>query len=54
MFYHEIFYTGLPTNKFPDFEKLVQYVIGGELLKKIAKHEENELILARSSDQMKK
>ena len=49
----EIYYTGLPTTKFPDFEKLIQYVIGGELLNNIAKHEANEQILTQSADHMK-
>ena len=49
----EVFYTGLPTTKFPDFEKLIQYVIGGELLNNIAKHEANEQILTQSADHMK-
>ena len=35
----DIFYTGLPAKKFPDFKRLVEYVLSGALLEKIAEVE---------------
>ena len=42
----EIFYIGLPIRKFPDFKKLVEYILGGDLLKAIGEKEANEKLLA--------
>jgi len=35
--YMEIFYVGLPMRNFPDFKKLTQHILGGDLLHLIAK-----------------
>lgn len=35
----DIFYTGLPPKKFPDFKRLADYVLSGELLEKIGNEE---------------
>ena len=42
----EIFYIGLPIKKFPDFKKLVEYILGGGLLKEIGEKEANEKLIA--------
>ena len=42
----EIFYIGLPIKKFPDFKKLVEYILGGGLLKEIGEKEANEKLLS--------
>ena len=42
----EIFYIGLPIKKFPDFKKLVEYILGGGLLKEIEEKEANEKLLS--------
>ena len=38
----EIFYIGIPPRKFADFARLVNYVLGGELLTQIGASEANE------------
>ena len=45
-FFLEIFYIGLPIRNFPDFKKLVEYILGGDLLKAIGEKEANEKLLA--------
>jgi len=42
----EIFYIGLPTKKFPDFEKLCEYILSGELVTNIEATEANENMLS--------
>jgi len=41
----EIFYIGLPIRDFPDFKRLVNYMLSGDLLQKIGQREANEAII---------
>ena len=44
----DIFYTGLPPKKFPDFKRLADYVLSGELLEKIGNEEAIDIVTVPS------
>jgi len=47
----EIFYIGIPVKKFPDFDKLTQYIVDGkQMLSKAAENEANEEILKKTEE----
>jgi len=50
----EIFFIGLPPRKFPDFERMVQLLLSGEVMERIGAFEPLESLIPEFQDDLKK